>query len=48
MLGQLWELRGDVVPDCLLDEDVGQGLEVVDERGVLLGTGLFLCKSRIE
>ena len=48
VLGQLWELRGDVVPDRLLDEDVGQGLEVVDEGRILLRTGLFLLKSRIE
>ena len=45
VLRQFRVLRGQIVSHCLLDEDVGQSLEVVAELLVLLVSLLLLRKK---
>ena len=42
VVGELRVLLAEVVPDRLLDEDVGQRLEVVEELAILLAALLLL------
>ena len=46
MFCQIWIAFSQIVPDRLLDENVGQGLEVVSVVHVLLVTSLLLKITR--
>ena len=47
VLRQFRVLRGQIVSHCLLDEDVGQSLEVLNEGGILFGPNLLLKMGKV-